>query len=59
MNSWLAGHVTYGTLEEWEEGMQGKRDEVMAANVVEIERGVAAATEERDEEILIELFDCY
>ena len=42
------------TLEEWEEGMQVEREEVRAANVVEIERGVVAATEERDEEILIE-----
>ena len=42
------------TLEEWEEGMQVEREEVRAANVVEIERGVAAATEERDMEILIE-----
>ena len=42
------------TLEEWEVGMQVEREEVRVANVVEIDRGVAAATEERDEEILIE-----
>ena len=36
IHSWLAGHVTYGTLEEWEEGMQLEREEVRAANVVEI-----------------------
>ena len=46
--------MTYGTLEKWGEGMQGEREEVRAANVVDIERGVAAATEERGEEILIE-----
>ena len=36
--------------------MQVERGEVRAANVVKIERGVAAATEERDEEILIEYY---
>ena len=48
IHSWLAGHVTYCNLEEWEEGMQVEREEVRVANVVDIERGVAAATEERD-----------
>ena len=37
--------------EEWEECMQVEREEMRAANVAEIERVVAAATEERDEEI--------
>ena len=26
IHSWLAGHVTYGTLEEWEEGMQVEKE---------------------------------
>ena len=46
--------MTYGTLEEWEEGMQVEREKLRAANVVDIDRGVAVATEERDKEILIE-----
>ena len=43
--------MTYGTLEEWDEVMQVEREEVRAAYVVKIERGVAAATEEMDEDI--------
>ena len=34
--------------------MQVEREEVRVENVVKIEKGVAAAMEERDEEILIE-----